>query len=643
MTQEKKDNASKDAKGKVGVYICYCGGNISDHVDVEQVRDRVEQLPEVAVARTNMFMCSDPGQALIMDDLKNGTVDRVVVASCAPSLHETTFRAAIARAGGNPYIYDHANIREQVSWVHHGDKATDKATRLVSMAAAKAEQLKPLEPIRVEARRHATVIGGGVAGLKAAKELADRGIRVVLVEKSPFLGGQLANLDRLAPTGEKAADLIQALCRQVLNHRLITIHACATVTAVDGYVGNFNLEITRQAPVETTDANKLGRLRPADRVAGKYVPAAGVATGNVPTTSETITVETGVVVMATGFKSYRPQPGEYGFGNFKEVITLPDLIQRMAEEKHLGNMLSLDGRPIRSMAMIHCVGSRQIPGIHPESPDGHLNEYCSRTCCSATLNAASTIRRRYPGTRVYECYRDIRTYGRGAEDLYEQAGRNQVVFLRFEAEDAPQVVSGQPNQHDYPLTVKIKDTLTFDEELDVPVDLVVLATGIEANPVHDLVEMMKLPVGMDRFLLEVHPKLRPVELPIAGILLAGTCQAPMDVGEACNAAGAAAVKAAALLGKGAVELDPFVAEVDLSKCQGHGSCVEACLSDGALTMVEMSVDGKTVKRAQVTPALCLGCGACTSVCPENAIEVAGWTLKQYEAMVDRIMAEPEAV
>ena len=188
MTQEKKDNASKDAKGKVGVYICYCGGNISDHVDVEQVRDRVEQLPEVAVARTNMFMCSDPGQALIMDDLKNGTVDRVVVASCAPSLHETTFRAAIARAGGNPYIYDHANIREQVSWVHHGDKATDKATRLVSMAAAKAEQLKPLEPIRVEARRHATVIGGGVAGLKAAKELADRGIRVVLVEEKPFSG-----------------------------------------------------------------------------------------------------------------------------------------------------------------------------------------------------------------------------------------------------------------------------------------------------------------------------------------------------------------------------------------------------------------------------------------------------------------------
>ena len=643
MTEEKKDSTLSQPTGKVGVYICYCGGNISDHVDVEEVRDRVEKLPEVAVARTNMFMCSDPGQALIMEDLKNGTVDRVVVASCAPSLHETTFRGAIARAGGNPYIYDHANIREQVSWVHHGDNATEKATRLVSMAAAKAEQLKPLEPIRVDSRRHATVIGGGIAGLKAAKDLADRGIEVALVEKSPYLGGQLANLDRLAPTGDKAADLIQTLCRQVMNHRLITIHACAAVTAFDGYVGNFNLEITKHPPSSASDTAQSSTDTPAGTIKGKYVPFAGITTGRVPQAPETLSIETGVVVLATGFQSYRPQSGEYGFGNHKEVVTLPELIRCMAEEKHVGNTLSIGGRPIRSVAMIHCVGSRQIPGVHAESPEGHLNEYCSRTCCSATLNAANTIRKRYPGTTVYECYRDIRTYGRGQEDLYEQAGRNQVVFLRFEAEDAPLVMSGNRDNLGYPLKVKVKDTLTFDEELEVPVDLVVLATGIEANPVADLVEMMKLPVGMDRFLLEVHPKLRPVELPIAGILLAGTCQAPMDVGEAVSAAGAAAVKAAALLGSGFVELDPFVAEVDLSKCKGHGACVEACLSDGALTMAEMTIDGQAVKRAQVTPALCLGCGACVSVCPENAINVAGWTLEQYEAMVDRIVAEPETV
>ena len=216
-----------------------------------------------------------------------------------------------------------------------------------------------------------------------------------------------------------------------------------------------------------------------------------------------------------------------------------------------------------------------------------------------------------------------------------------MVFLRFEAEESPQVIDNSASS-DFPLRVKVKDTLTFGEEVDVPADLVVLATGMEPTGIPELVEMMKLPVGTDRFLLEVHPKLRPVELPQAGILLAGTCQAPMDVGEACNAAGGAAVKAAALLGRGYVELDPFVAEVDLEKCKGSGACVEACLADGALQLVQIEVDGRQVQRAQVTPALCLGCGACVAVCPENAIDVNGWTLKQYEAMVDRIVADDVA-
>jgi heterodisulfide reductase subunit A len=242
---------------------------------------------------------------------------------------------------------------------------------------------------------------------------------------------------------------------------------------------------------------------------------------------------------------------------------------------------------------------------------------------------------------VYEFYRDIRTYGRGQEELYDQASRNRVVFLRFEAEESPQVIDNSASG-DFPLRVKVKDTLTFGEEVDVPADLVVLATGMEPTGIPELVEMMKLPVGTDRFLLEVHPKLRPVELPQAGILLAGTCQAPMDVGEACNAAGGAAVKAAALLGRGYVELDPFVAEVDLEKCKGSGACLQACLAEGALQLVQMEVDGRQVRRAQVTSALCLGCGACVAVCPENAIDVNGWTLKQYEAMVDRIVADDAA-
>jgi heterodisulfide reductase subunit A2 len=639
MVDENKDK-EKILKHKVGVYICYCGGNISDHVDVEKVRERIEKQPEVAVARTNMFMCSDPGQEMIMEDLKNGTIDRVVVASCAPSLHETTFRGAISRAGGNPYIYEHANIREQVSWVHHGNKATDKATLLVSMAAAKAEQLKPLEPIRVEARKHATVIGGGIAGLRAAKDLADRGIEVVLLEKSAFIGGQLANLDRIAPTGDNAAELVSDLAGQVLNDDSITVHTCSSVESFDGYVGNFKLGVKKQ-PTEI-DQEKIKQLGATVEAAGKFIPFAGVYNGATPSVPEEFTLKTGVIILATGFKSYIPYKGEYGFGEYEQVVTLPELIRSMAENKATGNLMEYNGRNIRSMALIHCVGSRQIPGIHPENEGGYLNEYCSRTCCSASLNASNIIRTSNPGTRIFEFYRDIRTYGRGQEELYEEAARNQVVFLRFEDDASPKVTRNTGHSGDFPLIVKVKDTLTFGEDVEAPVDLVVLATGVEPNNVSDLVEMMKLPVGTDRFLLEVHPKLRPVELPISGILLAGTCQAPMDVGEACNAAGAAAVKAAGLLGRGYVELDPFVAQVDLEKCKGTGECVETCLSDGALNLMEMEIDGQTVKRAQVTTALCLGCGACVGVCSENAIEVAGWTLKQYEAMVDRIVAEKVA-
>ena len=642
MTEEKVTMEKNSEQAKVGVYICYCGGNISDHVDVEAVRETVANLPGVAAARTNMFMCSDPGQEMIMEDLKNGTVNRVVVASCAPSLHETTFRNTLIRAGMNPYIYDHANIREHVSWVHHGQAATDKATRLISAAAAKAQQLIPLEPIRVDAKAHATVIGGGIAGLRAAKDLAERGFNVALIEKSPFLGGQLARLDRVAPTGEKAHDLVEELAGQVLADPAISVHTCATVAKFEGYVGSFKLGLKKQPPQPIdadagTAPSALDNFEP-----GTYVPFAGLYPNSVPTAVEELTIETGVIILATGFKTYGPRRGEYGFEEFKQVITLPELIRSLATAEKVGDRLVVDGREIRSVAMIHCVGSRQIPGIHPEDESGRLNEYCSRTCCSATLNAANTIRESYPGTSVYEFYRDIRTYGRGQEELYDQASRNRVVFLRFEAEESPQVIDNSASG-DFPLRVKVKDTLTFGEEVDVPADLVVLATGMEPTGIPELVEMMKLPVGTDRFLLEVHPKLRPVELPQAGILLAGTCQAPMDVGEACNAAGGASVKAAALLGRGYVELDPFVAEVDLEKCKGSGACVEACLADGALQLFQMEVDGRQVRRAQVTPALCLGCGACVAVCPENAIDVNGWTLKQYEAMVDRIVADDAAV
>ncbi len=591
-------------------------------------------LSGVATARTNMFMCSDAGQELIQEDIKKGLVNRIVVASCAPSLHETTFRGAIKRADMNPYLYEHANIREQVSWVHHGKKATDKATRLVAAAVAKTKKMDPLDPIRVEAKNHAVVIGGGMAGLRAAVDLSRRGVEVTLIEKSPFLGGRAAGLDKLVPSGESAPELIRQIVGEVLAEKNITIYSCSEIIKADGYVGNFKLTFQRR-PLELNGDPTISAIPAYQNAAvGDFIPFAGYFPQPVPEITEEFTLHTGAVILATGFKPYVPSKGEYGFKEHPEVITLPELIRHMARTDSQGSQLELNGKKIERVAMIHCVGSRQIPGIHEPGPEGILNEYCSRACCSATLQAASAIREKYPETRVFEYYRDIRTYGRGQEEYYERASKNHVLFLRFEA-DAPPVIEAVSGSG-HPLKVTVKDTLTFGEEIEAEVDLVVLSVGMEPNDISELVEMMKLPVGSDRFLLEVHPKLRPVEVAKTGILLAGTCQAPMDISEACNAAQAASVKASALLTRGYVELDPYVAQVALDRCTGKGLCTEVCPTEGALQIEEMIVDGKEVRQARVNPALCTGCGICVAVCPDKAIDVNGWKLEQYEAMVEAI-------
>jgi heterodisulfide reductase subunit A len=665
------DSSQSDGEIRAGVYTCKCGGNIGDVVKCEAVAKALGKLDNVVVSRTDMSMCSDAGQALIVEDIQKLGVNRVVIGACAPSLHEQTFRGTVARAGLNPYFYLHVGLREQDSWVHHDDPegATAKAVRLMAAGVAKARLLEALEPIRLEARRHALVIGGGVAGLRAAWDIARRGLKVTVIEKSPFLGGHVAQLERVFPTGEPARELLQRLIKRVVNHPNITIYTQAELVGMSGYVGDFEAQIRQQSrgideslvdaamaacTVEVPDEFNYGLSRrkaiyraydgcyPATAAVDweHYVDGCVRLNGqalHLENKPKEFGVQVGAIVVATGFKPYEPRHGEYSYGLFPEVVTLPEFIRILALQDGAKG-LQWNDHPVRNVAFIHCVGSRQLEGINEAQADGRVNDYCSRVCCTATLHAANELHERFPEINIFDFYEDIRTYGRGHELYYRQASEDGVRFLRFHDDELPGVLS-LPPEDEHPLVVRANDYLTWGEELEVPVDLVVLAVGMMPNPVEEIIDLLKVSPGTDRFLLEVHPKLRPVETAVPGVVLAGTAQGPMNIQESCAAASAAAAKVAVLLGQGQVQLEPFVARVDPTRCDGSGQCLEVCCYEDALTLATFSANGRSYKRAIVTPANCAGCGSCVSACPNQAIDLQGWTLKQYEAMVDALTAE----
>ena len=602
-------DAAMPTTPRVGVYICRCGGNISDVVDTEHVAEICRLIPGVAVSKVHTFMCSDPGQQTISDDIKQEKLDRVVVASCSPFLHELTFRGAVVRSKMNPYLYEQVNIREQCSWAHKHDPrgATAKAIQLISAAVGKVSRATPLAKIRLPNHRRALVVGGGPAGMKVAADLAACGISVVLVEQSDRLGGKLHTLNRLFPTGQAAIQLAAKMESLVLADPKIEILLNSKVTKVSGFIGNFEVGIH----------------------------------GNFGPSGKTTEIHTtvGVIVMATGFKPYVPREGEFHYKKHPTVLTTVDFNSLLATQNTEGRTLRYEGRSIGSIAFIHCVGSRQVDGVHTPGPDGRLNTYCSRVCCTTVLNQAMQVRQRFPETRVYDLHQDIRTYGRGHEEYYTDASRAGVVFFRYHGDEPPTVTNA--NGPTSPLRINVKDYLSWGEELELEVDMVVLAVGMTAGPCETLVDQLKLPRGEDGFLQEIHPKLRPVEISVNGVLLAGTSQAPMNIQETLAAAGAAAVKARAMFTTEEVELNPYVAQVDTHLCEGSGVCLTQCEYDGALAMVETQENGHSVRKAQVNPGLCVGCGACVAVCPTQAINVSGWRIDQYDAMVDGLVRDVE--
>ena len=565
---------------RIGVYICHCGGNISDYVDVAAVRDAVADLPDVVHAETSLFACSDGTQQDMIAMIKEQHLDGLVVASCSPKLHLFTFRGVSRRAGLNPFEYTQANIREQCSWAHTDDPdgATLKAIGLVKGAIAKTRESSALEPMAVETTPASLVVGAGIAGLRAAIGLADLGLRVYLLEQSAAVGGWVGHFGPTFPNDRDGRAMVADLLEQLSSRPTITLLTNAELTAKSGSFGNYEVTITVHGEREST-----------------------------------VTATVGSIVIATGFDTYEPAIGEYGYG-IDGVVTLAEF-KALIESSPDG--LRFADRPVRTVTYVYCVGNRQPGG----------NEYCSKFCCSATVHASIEVSAIDPSIHQYHLYRDIRTYGK-YELLYEQARKRGSVFMKFPDEVPPSVARTDDGR----LVVTTRDTLSGNIDVRIPTDLVVLVTGMVPRENTALTKMLHLPVGGDGFFNEIHPKLRPVETVVDGVMIAGTCQGPKTISESVASGLAAVAQSGAMLMKGVAELDPLVAVVAEAACTWCGECQQVCPYE-AITAV--SVDGREV--ATIDAAVCKGCGGCTSYCPNNAIDLLGATDAQMRALIENLV------
>jgi heterodisulfide reductase subunit A len=565
---------------KIGVYVCHCGINISHTVDVEAVAQHARQLPNVVVARDYTYMCSDPGQGLIKDDIAALGLTGVVVASCSPLMHEVTFRNAAQEGGVNPYRVEIANIREQCSWVHEaGEMTTRKAIQLVSSAVAKVRWLEELFERESEVVPAALVVGAGIAGMQAALDIAEAGFQVYLVEQAAEVGGRALQLSRTFPTMESVQELLSPLVGQVLNHPLIQVLTQSRVTEVGGYYGNF------EAQVQTPD-------------------------GLVP-------LNAGAIVVATGYDVFDPRrKPELGYGAYPEVITSLEFEQLVSLDGPTEGEIQINGKGPQNVVFIQCVGSRDRQMGNP---------HCSRICCMYTAKQASLVSEKLPDANVTVFYIDVRAFGKGFEEFYDQV-REQGVFYR----------RGNPseiirNSKGGGLVVRAEDTL-LRRDIQVPADLVILAVGIEPRrSTAEVATLLRLPNSPDGFLAEAHPKLRPVDTVVAGVFLAGCCQGPKDIPDSISQARAAAAAALVPLMRGRVNVEAATAFIDPEVCAGCGVCAEHC-TYGALEMHPF----KGVMT--VNTVLCQGCGACAAACPSGAIDLHHFTLEQTLAQIDALLA-----
>lgn len=623
-------------ESRVGVFICHCGHNIAAKVDVKAVSEYAKKLPNVVVSHDYVFMCSTVGQELIKEEIKKHNLNRIVVAACSPSMHEPTFRSAIESAGLNKYLLEMANIREHCSWAHSDrEAATKKAMDLIRMAVAKAILLEPLEETEFQTYPAVLVLGGGVAGMRAAVDLAEWGFEVYLVEKSPTLGGRAA-LTGWLESDRRGADVINNLINKIVENRNIHVFTNSELVEFSGFPGNFKAKIRVtprfvnekcilcgecevECPIELSNEYQYGLSRRKaiyfpfktayppmyvidQRICircGECVKACRFDAINLSEQPTLLDLNVGALIIATGYDPYHPPKGEYAYGLHNNIITLFQLERLLDKDGPTQGKLIIGGAIPKRIAFILCVGSRNTTS--------NSKSYCSRMCCTSTLINAIKIKERYPETDVFILYQDINTYGND-ESLYERAGEHLIKFIKFEE---PPIVDIGPEG-----VVIYVHEVTIQEQISIPVDAIVLSVGmIPRRDQTDLLAVTRASCGTDGFLREAHLKLNPVEAPTSGIFLAGTVTGPKNIIESIRSGSAAASKAAALLSKGKVKAEPFTAIVNEELCSGCRICIGIC-PYRAIKLKEISER----RIAYVEKALCMGCGTCSAACPSGAMQ-----------------------
>ncbi|MCF8008455.1 MAG: FAD-dependent oxidoreductase [Halanaerobiales bacterium] len=565
--KEKKEyRFVENERVKTGVFVCDCGTNIAGVVDVPSVTERAKELPFVEHAEEVKYLCSSDGQELISKRIEEKGLNRIVVASCTPRTHEPLFRKAVERAGLNPYLMIMTNIRDQDSWVHREEKekATEKAFDLIKGAAAKAKSVKTLNREKIEKIDNAFVIGGGVSGMTSALQIAELGFKTYLIEKEKILGGK-ANQLLLSMDGKPVKNYLDDLKQKVESNPNLTVYTDHSIESIEGYVGNYKFKLKSNQNDETTE------------------------------------LEGGVVIVATGAKELITD--QYLADQNKNVISQLDLEEKLKENK-------LD-QSIKDITMIQCVGSRE---------EGR--EYCSRLCCTQAVNNAIFIKERYPDLNIRILYREIRTYGL-YEDKYRKARELGVDFIRYEVEDKPKVT-----ENGNKISVQYTEPIT-KKHIKTDTDLLVLAKAITAQDSNQtLSKALKVPLNEDKFFLEAHVKLRPVDFATDGVFLTGLAHGPKNLGESVAQSRAAASRAAAVLSKEFLLTEAMVSTVNSNLCSACGTCEDVC----AFKAIEVNYDKQT---AEVNTVLCKGCGNCVSVCRSHAVELEGFTNQQ---IVDELSA-----